>query len=68
MLSLPWVLLCLLLAFHAYREYWYRRSMLASAECGQGMNDSLSILQTEGTNHFISLEQPDAIRAIHQGA
>ena len=45
-----------------------RRSMLASAECGQGMNDSLSILQTKGTNHFISLEQPDTIRAIHQGA
>ena len=27
MLSLPWVLLCLLLAFHAYREYWYRRDL-----------------------------------------
>jgi hypothetical protein len=41
-----------------------RCSMLASAEQGQERNDGLSILQTEGTNHFISLEQPDIIRAI----
>lgn len=39
--------------------------MLASAQQGQDLNSGLSILQTEGTNHFISLEQPDTIRAIH---
>jgi pimeloyl-ACP methyl ester carboxylesterase len=42
-----------------------RRSMLASAKQGQNLNSGLSILQTEHTNHFISLEQPDTIRAIH---
>ena len=42
-----------------------KRSMLASAKQGQNLNSGLSILQTEGTNHFISLEQPDTIRAIH---
>jgi hypothetical protein len=41
--------------------------MLASGERGQDINESLSIMQTEGTNHFISLEQPDTIRAIHRG-
>ena len=35
-----------------------------SAKQVQKLNSSLSILQTEGTNHFISLEQPDTIRAI----
>ena len=42
-----------------------RRSMLASAEQGQARNSGLSILTTMGTNHFISLEQPETIRAIH---
>jgi len=41
--------------------------MLARAERGQDINKSLSIMQTEGTNHFISLEQPDTIRVIHHG-
>jgi pimeloyl-ACP methyl ester carboxylesterase len=44
-----------------------KHTMLASAKQGQTLNRGLSILQTEGTNHFISLEQPDTIRAIHQG-
>ena len=39
--------------------------MLDSAKHGQSLNSGLSILQTEGTNHFISLKQPDTIRAIH---
>jgi len=42
-----------------------KRSMLASAQQGKKLNNGLSILQTEDTNHFISLEQPDTIRAIH---
>ena len=42
-----------------------RPSMLASAEQGQMRNSGLSILKTIGTNHFISLEQPDTIRTIH---
>ena len=41
-----------------------RRSMLASAEQGQKRNPGLSIHETTGTNHFISLERPDIIRAI----
>jgi hypothetical protein len=40
-------------------------SMLASAEQGQARNSGLSILKTIGTNHFISIEQPDTIRAIY---
>jgi len=40
-------------------------SMLASAEQGQARNSGLSIIKTIGTNHFISLEQQDTIRAIH---
>jgi len=40
-------------------------SMLASVEQGQGRNSDLSLIRTENTNHFISLEQPDTIRAIH---
>jgi len=39
-------------------------SMLASAEQGQARNSGLSILKTTDTNHFISLEQPDTIRAV----
>ena len=42
-----------------------RRSMLASAAQGQRRNKGLSILETEGTNHFPSLEQPETILAIH---
>lgn len=41
-----------------------KRSMLASAKQGQNLNSGLSILRTEDTNHFISLEQPEIIRAI----
>ena len=33
-------------------------SMLASAERGRALNDGVAILQTEGTNHFPSLEKP----------
>ena len=40
-------------------------SMLASAEQGQTQNHGLSIIRTKGTNHFISLEQPDTILAIY---
>ena len=40
-------------------------SMLASAEQGQTLNHGLSIIRTKGTNHFISLEQPDTILAIY---
>lgn len=39
-------------------------SMLASAEQGQARNSGLRIIKTEHTNHFISLEQPEMIRAI----
>ncbi len=42
-----------------------KRSMVASAEQGQNLNSGLSILKTEDTNHFISLEQPETIRALH---
>jgi len=42
-----------------------RPSMLASAEKGQAINSGLTIIKTTGTNHFISLEQPEAIRALH---
>jgi pimeloyl-ACP methyl ester carboxylesterase len=41
-------------------------SMLASAEQGQARNNGLSIIRTIDTNHFISLEQPETIRAIHR--
>jgi hypothetical protein len=40
-------------------------SMLTSAEQGQIQNNGLSIIRTKGTNHFISLEQPDTILAIY---
>jgi hypothetical protein len=39
--------------------------MHASALQGQKQNRGVSILMTEGTNHFISLEQPDTIRALY---
>ena len=41
------------------------RSMLASAEQGLARNSGLRIIKTEHTNHFLSLEQPDTIRAIY---
>jgi hypothetical protein len=41
------------------------RSMLASAELGLARNSGLRIIKTEHTNHFLSLEQPDTIRAIY---
>lgn len=40
-------------------------SMLASAEQGQARNNGLTVIRTKDTNHFISLEQPETIRAIH---
>jgi pimeloyl-ACP methyl ester carboxylesterase len=42
-----------------------KASMHASALQGQKQNRGVSILMTEGTNHFISLEQPDTIRALY---
>ncbi len=41
-------------------------SMETSALQGQQCNSGLQILRTAGTNHFISLEQPEIIRAIHR--
>jgi pimeloyl-ACP methyl ester carboxylesterase len=41
-----------------------KASMHISALQGEKQNRGLSILMTEGTNHFISLEQPETIRAI----
>lgn len=41
------------------------RTMLASAEQGLARNSGISIIKTENTNHFISLEQPEAIQSIH---
>ena len=40
------------------------RTMLASAEKGQARNKGVTILKTENTNHFISLEQPETIQGI----
>ena len=40
------------------------RTMLASAEQGQARNKGVTILKTENTNHFISLEQPETIQGI----
>lgn len=44
-----------------------RPSMLASAEQGQARNSGLSIVETVATNHFISLEAPDTVRAVFSG-
>jgi pimeloyl-ACP methyl ester carboxylesterase len=41
------------------------RSMQESAEQGRTINPHLTIIKTENTNHFISLEQPETIQAIH---
>ena len=40
-------------------------TMESSAKQGRARNSGLTIIQTVGTNHFISLEQPETIRAIH---
>ncbi|MFT6052664.1 MAG: pimeloyl-ACP methyl ester carboxylesterase [Halioglobus sp.] len=42
-----------------------KTSMHVSALQGEKQNKRLSILMTKGTNHFISLEQPETMRAIH---
>ncbi len=39
------------------------KSMLASAEQGQTRNNGLAIIETQNTNHFISLEQPETVRS-----
>ena len=43
-----------------------RASMQNSAARGQACHDGVSILETTGTNHFISLEQPETMRALSQ--
>jgi len=40
-------------------------SMLASIEKGQAINQGVSLVQTERTNHFISLEQPEVMQAYY---
>ncbi|MDC3249180.1 alpha/beta hydrolase [Porticoccaceae bacterium] len=40
-------------------------SMLASTEKGQAVNKGVSIVKTERTNHFISLERPEVMRAYY---
>ena len=40
-------------------------SMLASVEKGQAINQGVSLVKTERTNHFISLEQPEVIRTYY---
>jgi hypothetical protein len=40
--------------------------MKISAESGRAKNTGVSILETAGTNHFISLEQPEILRALVQ--
>jgi len=37
-------------------------SMLASTEKGQAINQGVSLIQTECTNHFISLERPEVMQ------
>jgi len=41
-----------------------RESMKISAESGRARNKGISILETTGTNHLISLEQPEILRAL----
>lgn len=41
-----------------------RKSMKISAESGQSRNNGVSILETTGTNHLISLEKPEILRAL----
>ena len=40
-------------------------SMLASAEAGRRLNPGLSILRTEHSNHFVTLERPEYLRELH---
>jgi len=40
-------------------------SMLASVEKGQAINQGVSLVKTERTNHFISLEQPEVMRTYY---
>jgi pimeloyl-ACP methyl ester carboxylesterase len=40
-------------------------SMLASAKAGSEVNPGVSIVQTQNTNHFISLEQPHYLWNLH---
>ena len=40
------------------------RSMIASAEAGREQNSGVTILHTTQTNHFVTLEQPDSMRAL----
>ena len=42
-------------------------SMIASAEQGARRNPGVSVVQTENTNHFISLEQPGYLQKIVAG-
>ncbi|MEH6590156.1 MAG: alpha/beta hydrolase [Halioglobus sp.] len=39
-------------------------SMIQSAETGAERNDGVSLLHTEQTNHFVSLEQPSYLRSL----
>lgn len=41
-----------------------RESMKISAESGCTNSTGVSILDTTGTNHLISLEQPEILRAL----
>ncbi len=41
-----------------------KRSMIASAEAGREQNSGVAILHTTQTNHFVTLEQPDSMRAL----
>ena len=41
-----------------------RATMLASAEAGAALNEGVSIVHTEDTNHFITLEQPHYLRTL----
>jgi len=43
-----------------------RKSMKISAESGQSRNNGVSILETTGTNHLISLEKPEIMHALVQ--
>lgn len=41
-------------------------SMLASAEAGRRLNPGLSILRTQDSNHFVTLERPGYLRELHE--
>ncbi len=40
-------------------------SMLASAEAGAALNPGVSVVATENTNHFVTLEAPQYLQALH---